>query len=101
MTGLFAALSSEDARKFAVWSKGHEIEGMHPAEWRRDDFGHLISFSDYGKSTSPHGWEIDHIRAKAIGGSDDISNLRPLRCAVNSALGGLLGGLISGNLGKR
>jgi hypothetical protein len=90
--GLLAALTGD--RKSLVWAKGHEIPGMDPAEWRRDAFGHVICFSDYGDRNSATGWEIDHITASALGGSDDLSNLRPLHCRANAGLGGVLGGIL-------
>lgn len=77
-----------------VWVKGHEVPGMSSLEWRYDDFGHLIRYQDYGEHSSPHGWEVDHIVALAIGGSDTLDNKRPLHCSRNRSLGGILGGLL-------
>ncbi|MBN8982099.1 MAG: HNH endonuclease [Rhizobiales bacterium] len=88
-------LTFDHHRKLAVWAKGNLIPGYDPAIWRRDAFGHAIRFSDYGDRQSDHGWEIDHIVATALGGADDISNLRPLHHTNNSTLGGLLGGLLN------
>jgi hypothetical protein len=79
-----------------VWAKGHIIPGYAPSEWRRDDFGHLIRYSAYGDRTSPHGWEIDHIRPSALGGGEGIDNLRPLHCKKNASLGGLLATYLKG-----
>ncbi|MGD9914640.1 MAG: HNH endonuclease signature motif containing protein [Rhizobiaceae bacterium] len=86
-------LGLDQFRKIAVWSKGHEIVGFDKTEWRRDDFGNILCYSDHGNRQSEHGWEIDHIVPTALSGSDDISNLRPLHCAANAGLGGLLGNL--------
>lgn len=74
-----------------IWTKGHIVPGLDPNEWRKDDFGNLIRYQDYGNRSSAYGWEIDHIVAAARGGHDGISNLRPLRCQTNASLGGLLG----------
>src|SRR3989442_13738871 len=90
-----------EARKLAVWAKGHIIPGYDPATWRRDDFGHAIRFSDYGDRNSTYGWEIDHIVATALGGLDDLSNFRPFRTAVNAGLGGLFAGVLQRTVGGR
>jgi HNH endonuclease len=91
-TGLARALAGfvDADRKLTVWAKGHIIPGYHPAVWRRDDFGRAMCYSDHGDRDSEYGWEIDHIRPTRLGGVDDIANLRPLHCANNSGLGGLL-----------
>ncbi|HZH11777.1 MAG TPA: HNH endonuclease signature motif containing protein [Microvirga sp.] len=77
-----------------IWGKGQAILGYDPSVWRRDAFGRTIRFSDYGDRDSRYGWEIDHIHPKALGGSDDLSNLRPLHCENNAGLGGILGSLL-------
>lgn len=83
---------AEIAKRLAVWRKGHVIEGHDPAVFRKDDFGNWMKYSDYGNDRSGYGWEIDHIRPKAFGGSDDLNNLRPLYHGKNSSLGGSLSG---------
>lgn len=95
--GLLGALGGlpDENRKLAVWAKGRVILGYDAAIWRHDDFGHVIRFADYGDRNSAYGWEIDHIHASALGGSDDISNLRPLHHTANSSLGGTLSGLLN------
>ena len=67
----------------AVWAKGEIIPYRQPDEWRRDDFGNLILFDDYGNRDSIYGWEIDHIVPLAQGGSNHLSNLRPLYWKAN------------------
>ena len=87
---------SDERRKRTVWNKGTPIPGYDPNVWRRDAHGNAMRFSDHGNRDSKYGWEIDHIRAVALGGSDDLSNLRPLRCSVNASLGGILGNALTG-----
>lgn len=59
-----------------------------------DAFGNIIRFSHYGDRTSAYGWEIDHIVPVAVGGSGDLTNLRPLHFRQNASFGGLLGGFL-------
>lgn len=68
-----------------VWRKGHPIKDYDPNRWRRDDFGRAMKYSEYGNRNSDYGWEIDHIKPKADGGSDDLGNLRPLNYKSNLA----------------
>jgi len=93
LDGLIQALTG-DTRKFAVWAKGRIIPGYDPTEWRHDDYGHVIRYWDYGNRDSQYGWEIDHIHPFSLGGSEDISNLRPLHCKRNASLGGALSALL-------
>ena len=66
-----------------VWNKGKGIKGYDRDEWRRDVFGNAIRFSKHGNRDSKFGWEIDHIVPVADGGSDILTNLRPLQWDVN------------------
>ena len=74
-----------------VWLKGHSITDTNelghlkwpPGVWRRDDYGTPMFHDDYGNRDSKHGWEVDHIKPVADGGSDSIGNLRPLNWRNN------------------
>ena len=77
--------------KSSVWWKGTPIPGSDSKVWMQDAAGNAIRWSDYGDRNSAYGWEIDHIVATKSGGSDHISNLRPLHWKLNATLGGLLG----------
>ncbi len=77
-----------DARKnriLSVWNKGRKIKDYDAEVWRHDDLGNVIKFADHGNRDSKHGWEIDHITPVADGGSDSLSNLRPLQWEANVA----------------
>jgi hypothetical protein len=63
----------------AVWNKGQVVEKFNPDKWRKDTCGAWISRGQHGNKDSIFGWEIDHITPVADGGTDDVSNLRPLQ----------------------
>lgn len=65
-----------------VWAKATFIIGHDSSEWRKDECGAWIKYSEYGNRSSQFGWEIDHI---APGGPTIIDNLRPLQWRNNIA----------------
>jgi len=72
------AFSQEDIIK--VWAKGKVVDGNDSSKWRKDECDAWIGYEFYGKRDSKYGWEIDHINP---GGSDSLSNLRPLQWENN------------------
>lgn len=69
-----------------VWAKAKKAPGMDSERYRLDPYGNLMFRPSYGKE-SPMGWEIDHIKPKVRGGSDDIRNLQALNTAKNCQKG--------------
>jgi hypothetical protein len=92
--GLFG-LAPPKPDRFQVWVKGRELAGNDPTLWRMDDAGNAIYLHAYGDQSSPYGWQIDHITPTALGGTDDLWNLRPMHCKKNASMGGILGNLLS------
>ena len=66
----------------AVWRKGRATTSE---VYRMDACNAFMQRDKHGDTTSQYGWEIDHIKAVANGGTDDISNLQPLQWENNRA----------------
>ena len=68
----------------AVWQKGTPEPGY--SSFRKDVCGASMSRDKYGKPEK-WGWEVDHTKPVTQGGTDDLSNLRPLHWENNRAKG--------------
>lgn len=77
--------------KRVVWNKGRIIiqngKKYDPKVWRWDICGQVMKYSEHGNIDSKYGWEIDHIKPSAKGGSDDLNNLQPLQWENNRRKG--------------
>jgi 5-methylcytosine-specific restriction endonuclease McrA len=66
----------------AVFNNAKPVRGYDSNLYRQDPYGNVIYKHSHGKN-SEMGWEIDHIKPRARGGSDDIVNLQALKTEVN------------------
>ncbi len=73
----------EELKKRRVWAKALEVPWSDPALVRKDRFGYLMRYGDYGDHSSSFGWEIDHLIPVKLGGSEDEWNLEPLNWLMN------------------
>lgn len=63
-----------------VWEKGTAVAGFNQDLYRKDQCGAWMKRAEYANRNSIYGWEIDHI---SPGGTDNLSNLRPLQWKNN------------------
>ena len=69
-----------------VWNKAGKVRGKDPNLYRRDVFGNVIYKPSYGKD-SDMGWEVDHKKPLAKGGTDHRRNLQALQTKANKEKG--------------
>ena len=69
-----------------AWGKAKPIKGKNEDIYRQDPYGNPMYKPSYGKN-SEMGWEVDHIKPKALGGSDSTINIQALNTGVNRSKG--------------
>ena len=70
----------------SAWEKAKPIRGKNPDTWRRDAEGNKIRKGSYG-TRGEYGWELDHKKPKAKGGTDAKQNIQPLHWKANRKKG--------------
>ncbi len=75
--------------RITIWNKGIIDQKYDQNMVRRDRFGSLIVFSEYGMLTE-FGWEYDHTIPRVLNGSDSLINIQPLHWRNNRAKGSKL-----------
>ena len=53
---------------------------------RKDIYGNTMYKPSYGK-TSEMGWNVDHSKPQALGGTDHLNNLQPMNSRANCSKG--------------
>ncbi len=75
----------EDLKR-AAWARTSPVAGqLNSWEFRKDCLGNLVRYNDYGKRTSPFGWELDYIKPRQVGGDTKPENLQALHWKANAA----------------
>ncbi len=69
-----------------IWNKGDKIAGKNPNLYRTDKEGNVMYKPSYGKM-SEMGWNVDHSKPQAKGGTDHLNNLQPMNSRENSRKG--------------
>lgn len=70
----------------SVWNRAQAVSGANANEYRKDACGAWIRWADYG-TTNQYGWEIDHVKPVAKGGTDALANLQALHWRNNRQKG--------------
>lgn len=65
-----------------AWESAKKLRGEDPDKYRQDPYGNKMYKDSYGRN-SAMGWEVDHIKPEAKGGSDAARNLQALNTGVN------------------
>lgn len=73
-------ITDKDVEK--AWEQAAKLRNKNPETWRKDELGNIMRKGSYG-TQGEFGWEIDHRKPVAKGGSDNPRNLRALNTEAN------------------
>ena len=76
----------KDWEKERAWEKADKIPNKNPDLYREDKVGNVIYKHSYG-TTSKMGWEVDHSKPLAEGGTYHPNNLQALQALQNRSKG--------------
>ena len=65
-----------------AWNNAKIVRGKDSDTYRQDPYKNIMYSGSYGKK-SGMGWEVDHIKPVARGGSDATRNLQALNTKIN------------------
>lgn len=65
-----------------IWEKASKVRELDERIYRKDACGALIMRDKYGK-INPYGWVVDHIFPIALGGDNQLPNLRAMHYLNN------------------
>jgi hypothetical protein len=69
-----------------VWEKADEVPGRDPDYYRQDKCGNVIYYDSYGKDSNM-GWNVDHSKPIAEGGTYHLNNLQVMQTSQNKSKG--------------
>ncbi len=70
----------EDLKR-AAWARTNPVQGNGSWEFRKDCWGNLIRYADYGNRHSPFGWEIETVG----GANSNPENMQALHWKAHAA----------------
>ena len=74
------------SEKEYAWEKADIVHGRDPDYYRQDKCGNIIYYDSYGKDSNM-GWNVDHSKPLAVGGTYHLNNLQVMQTSQNKSKG--------------